>query len=92
MALTGRRCDAARHPPEVRAGLQETGGLRVRSPALPELGAAAPRRGRCAVAGIMVFYFTSSSGEWAPRPRGPRSAVRFLSRDAPGRRRARTSS
>lgn len=47
-----------------------TGPPRFRYSELPELRVASLRWSRRAVAGIMVFYFTSSSGEWAPRPPG----------------------
>lgn len=37
----------------------------------PQLSTAAPCWSPCTTTRIMVFYFTSSSGEWAPRPPGP---------------------
>lgn len=70
MAPAGRRYDATQRPPEVHGGAQGTGGLGVWCPELRELGAAAPHWSGCTAAEIMVFYFTSSSGEWAPRPPG----------------------
>uniref|UniRef100_A0ABI7ZLX6 Coiled-coil domain-containing protein 25 n=1 Tax=Felis catus TaxID=9685 RepID=A0ABI7ZLX6_FELCA len=62
MAPTGWRYDATRRPPEVSEEFRGTGGLRASGILVScELSAPTPRWSRCAAAGIMVFYFTSSS-------------------------------
>lgn len=73
MALTGLRFDVPRRPPEVRGGLPgDPWPRRVWYPGLRGLSAVPALWSPCAAAaaGIMVFYFTSSSGEWARRPPG----------------------
>lgn len=49
---------------------RETRPPRFRYPELPGLNPAAGRSNCPTAAGIMVFYFTSSSGEWSPKPSG----------------------
>uniref|UniRef100_A0A9L0KIK2 Coiled-coil domain-containing protein 25 n=1 Tax=Equus asinus TaxID=9793 RepID=A0A9L0KIK2_EQUAS len=66
MALTGLRFDVPRRPPEVRGGLPgDPWPRRVWYPGLRGLSAVPALWSPCAAAaaGIMVFYFTSSSDE-----------------------------
>uniref|UniRef100_G1SY65 Coiled-coil domain-containing protein 25 n=2 Tax=Oryctolagus cuniculus TaxID=9986 RepID=G1SY65_RABIT len=62
MAPPERRHDATRRPPEARGSVPgNRRPPRVRSPEGRDLSAAARRRSLPTTAGIMVFYFTSSS-------------------------------
>uniref|UniRef100_G1U5T1 Coiled-coil domain-containing protein 25 n=1 Tax=Oryctolagus cuniculus TaxID=9986 RepID=G1U5T1_RABIT len=64
MAPPERRHDATRRPPEARGSVPgNRRPPRVRSPEGRDLSAAARRRSLPTTAGIMVFYFTSSSDE-----------------------------
>lgn len=95
MAPMGRRYDATLRPPEVRAEVPGSRrALRFWCPELRDLSPAAGLWGGRTAVGIMVFYFTSSSGEWALGLRGSLPAAgcggrRFLGLGpvAPPRRR-----